>query len=70
MNKVFDSNKGSLRQWAISLTGLQCDTKGVSAAINSYCQSNNCIPVHVSIAYNSKSLGGAIECVAIVQKTN
>ena len=54
--------------WAVSYTCLQVGTGAVSEALNSYCASNNCVPVSISITYNSKSFGGAIEVAAIVKK--
>lgn len=56
-------------RWTISIETVQ-DTWAASEAINKYCNKNNCTPVQVSIAYNSRAIGGGIECIAIVEKND
>lgn len=68
MRDVCDTFKSGLDQWVISTQALSAKTDEVAARINKYCDENNCTPVQVSIAYNSKAFGGAIEAVAIVKK--
>lgn len=68
MRDICDTFKSGLDQWVISTQGLSTKTDEVVTKINKYCSENNCTPVQVSIAYNSKAFGGAIEAVAIVKK--
>lgn len=68
MRDICEMYKGELDQWVISTQALSAKTDEVAARINKYCSENNCTPVQVSIAYNSKAFGGAIEAVAIVRK--